>query len=214
MTPRTSLSALAAATVAALGCTSALVPQPPSARNRTCSPDLKPFLESYFATWSAGDMDSYRSHFHPFAVITLVDRGEVVLSIPRDEFVALQAKAIARARMVERMTSFAADEDDCAASVTAKWLLEKEGTKKTGVDRFTLIRDREGSWRIVALLFYGNWWSASRPTRAKQHSCANPAILPVTLRGQDGPYYREPVRRAPRSEIDTVMVVSPPVERR
>ena len=119
-----------------------------------CSADLEPFLQSYFATWSAGNMDAYRSHFHPSAVISLVDQGILVLSMPRDEFVSFQTEAIARAEMVERMTSFTADEDDRAASVTAKWLLEKEGTEKTGVDRFTLIRDREGRWKIIALLFY------------------------------------------------------------
>ena len=156
--PRTNPFAFAAATVAALGCTSAPMPAPPSVsppvKSRRCSPDLKPFLENYFATWSAGDMDGYRSHFHRSAVVTLVDEGEIVLSMPRDEFVSSQEEAIARARMVERMTSFTADEDDRAANVTAKWLLEKGATKKRGVDRFTLIRDTKGKWKIVALLFY------------------------------------------------------------
>ena len=154
MIPRTRSFALTAAVVAVLGCTAPSIPEPPSATIPRCSPDLKPFLESYFSTWSAGDMDAYRSHFHPSAVVALVDQGHVILSMPRDEFVSSQTEAIARARMVERMTSFTADEDDRAASVTAKWLLEKEGAEKTGVDRFTLIRDAKGKWRIVALLFY------------------------------------------------------------
>ena len=156
--PRTNHFALAAAIVTGAGCTSAPLspgqPVAPPVESHEYSPDLKPFLESYFSTWSAGDMIGYKSHFHRNAVVTLVDGGEVVLSLPRDEFVARQAEAVVRARMVERMTSFTADEDGRAASVTAKWLLEKEGAKTTGIDRFTLIRDAEGKWKIAGLLFY------------------------------------------------------------
>ncbi len=124
------------------------------------SPDLEPFLRSYFATWSAGEMRAYKEHFHRAAVITFVEDGDVKSSLPRDRFVMLQTASRARAKVkpVERMTSFTADEDERAATVVARWELTKgEGEEKEttrGVDRFTLIRDERGRWKIAALVFY------------------------------------------------------------
>jgi ketosteroid isomerase-like protein len=126
--------------------------------SRRISPDLNPFLESYFATWSSGDMEGYKSHFHESATVTLVEKGKVLLSMPRDKFVQSQAEMVSPTdkTKVERMTSFTAEEDSNAASVTAKWLLEIRGKKITGVDRFTLIRTSDGGWKIISLLFYSD----------------------------------------------------------
>ena len=144
--------------LACIGCSSPV----PSGRMRPgrMSPDLEPFLRSYFATWSEGDMRAYKEHFLAEAVITFVSGGEVRSSLPRDRFVALQAASRARAKVkpVERMTSFSADEDEHAATVVARWVLVKdvEGEQEVtrGVDRFTLVRDSRGRWRIAALVFY------------------------------------------------------------
>ncbi len=141
-----------------ISCTS---PSPPgTAATQNLSPDLEPFLRSYFATWSAGEMRRYSDHFHRKAVITFIKDGEVDSSLPRDRFVMLQTAARARlkGKSVERMTSFTADEDERAATVVAQWELTK-GTgdvKKVsrGVDRFTLMRDERGKWKIAALVFY------------------------------------------------------------
>jgi len=57
-------------------------------------------------------------------------------------------------RAVERMTGFRADEDRHAATVTVDWLLERGDMRQRGVDRFTLIRDPEGVWKIATLVFY------------------------------------------------------------
>lgn len=118
------------------------------------SADLEPFLNSYFATWSAGDMDGYGKHFHERACIATVAKGHVMLAMGRDEFVQYQEHAIQGKNLTERMISFTADEDDVAAAVTAEWLLDDGAEPTTGIDRFTLIRDRMGSWKIVSLLFY------------------------------------------------------------
>ena len=137
-----------------LSCTS---PTPPPQRGtQALSPDLEPFLASYFATWSAGDMRGYKGHFHKDAVITFVEDGEVKSSLRRDRFVMLQAAARSRdgTPAVERMTSFTADEDGRAATVVAQWELTKGVETSRGVDRFTLIRDERGRWRIVALVYY------------------------------------------------------------
>ena len=124
------------------------------ASKKTMSADLEPFLKSYFATWSVGDIEGYRDHFHDRASIATITEGILTLSMSRDEFVAFQERALEGRTLTERMTSFTVDEDDVAAAVTAQWVLD-DGTKKaTGIDRFTLIRDRLGNWKIVSLLFY------------------------------------------------------------
>jgi hypothetical protein len=116
--------------------------------------DLEPFLASYFASWSAGDMAGYREHFHQRAVIAAVTEGILTLSMSRDEFVQYQERAVLGKTLTERMTSFTANEDEVAATVTAEWVLDDGERTTTGVDRFTLIRDRLGNWRIVSLLYY------------------------------------------------------------
>jgi hypothetical protein len=120
------------------------------------SAGLESFLESYFASWSSGDMGAYKAHFDQHAVIMFMENGQIRSVLPSDSFVALQSKAIADAKtpMVERMTSYAADADGMAATVAAKWLLERSDETETGTDRFTLIRDGRGNWKIVFLLFY------------------------------------------------------------
>ena len=56
------------------------------------------------------------------------------------------------------MTSFTADEDERAATVVAQWELTRgtgDGKEvERGVDRFTLMRDGRGKWKIAALVFY------------------------------------------------------------
>jgi hypothetical protein len=56
------------------------------------------------------------------------------------------------------MLSFTAREDATAATVVAQWELTRQpGSKKSiilGVNRFTLMRDERGAWRIIALVFY------------------------------------------------------------
>ena len=120
------------------------------------SSDLKPFLESYFAAWSRGDIEAYKSLFHKNARITYVEDGTARAALSRDAFVRQQAAAIARAKvpMSERMTSFSATEDDVAATVSAQWELKKGDETVTGVDLFTLIRDTDGKWKIISLVYY------------------------------------------------------------
>ena len=99
-------------------------------------------------------MEEYGNHFHEQAFISTVTEGILTLSMSRDEFVEFQARALQGRTLTERMTSFTADEDDVAATVTAYWILDDGSKETTGIDRFTLIRDRFGNWKIVSLLFY------------------------------------------------------------
>ncbi len=78
-------------------------------------------------------------------------------SLDLNSFIAQQSIALARSpgSMYEKMTSFNADKDSRAASVTVQWELHKGSAVKTGIDRFILCRDQKGNWKILALVFYG-----------------------------------------------------------
>jgi len=137
-------------------CSREAPPCPPAEPEPEISVDIEPFLTSYFATWSAGDMEGYRDHFHPRAVISLVKSGRIISSLPRDPFVAGQKASREHSEHpgIERMTSFHADEDRQAATVRAEWELVQGEERTIGVDRFTLIRDEQWQWKIISLLFY------------------------------------------------------------
>ncbi len=101
-------------------------------------------------------MDGYRSHFHGDATIYLVKNGRVMMAMRRDPFVEGQQAARERAEDpgVEIMTAFTVDEDRYAATVNADWELTQGDEIAVGVDRFTLIRDHQWQWKIVALVYY------------------------------------------------------------
>jgi hypothetical protein len=144
-------------TLSAVGCgNSRPAQEPPQTVEAEHSADLEPFLRSYFETWSRGDMEGYRDHFHEQAMIYLVKNGRVLVAMPRDPFVDGQeaARSSSEAPGVETMTSFTADEDRHAATVNAQWELIEGEERTVGVDRFTLIRDHQWSWKIVALVYY------------------------------------------------------------
>ena len=135
------------------------------------SADLEPFLTSYFATWSKGDMEGYRAHFHPDATIYLSEDGRVLMALKRDPFVDSQvaARASSDDPGVEVMTSFTADEDRYAATANVQWELTHDEEVAVGVDRFTLFRDEQWSWKILSLVYYVTGRSrVATPDRARR----------------------------------------------
>jgi hypothetical protein len=118
------------------------------------SPGLERFLETYFLSWSAGDMVTYRSLFHDTASIVALAGGRVVYALGPDEFVSMQARSQEAHPMTERMTAREALEDSVAATARVEWRLTGEGEDIRGVDLFTLMREPSGSWKIASLLFY------------------------------------------------------------
>jgi hypothetical protein len=121
--------------------------------------ELDRFLESYFDTWSRGDMNAYGEHFLDSAVVASLHDGVLSAWAPRHRFVEQQRKLRERGgRAVETMLSSTADRDDRAATVVARWELVKgagpDRTVTRGIDRFTLVRDGTGSWKIASLVFY------------------------------------------------------------
>ncbi len=141
------LAGVLAATV--LGCGG----KPPEPK---CSPDLRKFLDTYFSSWSEGDMVTYRGHVHEKANVTFMRDGKVQRSLTRKPFVDWQTEARERASVpgVEEMLSFTVDEDIHSATVNAVWELTKGDEKTRGMNRFTLVRDARKNWKIISLVFY------------------------------------------------------------
>ena len=120
-------------------------------------PDLEPFLKSYFSSWSAGNFKAYEAHFHRNARIYYVNsQRSIEMDSDLKTFIAqqIEVRANASARLSEKMTKFSGNVDDRAASLETKWELLNGSSKRTGIDRFTLIRDESGKWKILSLLFY------------------------------------------------------------
>ena len=149
------LVVLAVAGFGVVGCSNGGRAQPAAIEEPSPSADLEPFLRSYFETWSRGDMEGYRDHFHPRATIYFVRGGSVLSAMPLDPFIEGQSRSQAsEPRGRERMTSFRADEDRQGATVRAEWELVEGEEITRGIDRFTLIRDEHWQWKILSLTFY------------------------------------------------------------
>jgi len=118
--------------------------------------DVEQFIRGYFDIWSSGDMEQYRMMFHENARVMMSIDGRIYISLGRDEFIDMQARELARRSMIEHMTDLKVHADSMAATATASWLLDDQGTFTTGVDRFTLILDERGEWKILFLLFYND----------------------------------------------------------
>jgi ketosteroid isomerase-like protein len=119
-------------------------------------PALKAFLERYFSTWSAKDMDGYGACFHPSARITFVNQGESV-SQGLTDFLHSQRMSHANAShpMVEVPTRMSISGDDKVAQAEVRWKLTKGAEIVTGTDYFTVVKTR-GGWRIISLVFYND----------------------------------------------------------
>jgi hypothetical protein len=131
---------------------------PEQATKRKIGADLRPFLEGYFSSWSKRDIEGYKSHFHEKAVIVFIENGQVRRLQSLDAFIRDQSNFLSSVpeSIREQMTSFTADEDQKAATVTAQWVLTKGEKRQKGVDRFSIIRDWKGDWKIVCLVWYIN----------------------------------------------------------
>ncbi len=116
------------------------------------------FLQSYFSTWSDGDIDAYAAHFHPAATIKYLEGGQVMLSYGVSEFIEMQSRLMADARqpMHEEMTAREITVRDGVAWVGADWELVQGSSITRGVDHFILVQDERGSWKIVSLVYYEN----------------------------------------------------------
>jgi len=126
--------------------------------NNNNEPAVREFLERYFSTWSAQDMDGYAECFHETARITvLTDSGGTPHTETLSDFLHGQRMAhkTATEPMRETADSMTIQADERAAVVRVPWTLLKGSQKSTGFDHFSLIKT-SGGWKIIHLLFYGN----------------------------------------------------------
>ncbi len=117
--------------------------------------EARAFLERYFSTWSAQDMDGYGACFHPQARITFIaDQGEAISQGVTD-FLHSQKMAHQQAvtPMKERPLEMAIQGDNKVLQAAVTWELNKGTIQERGTDFFTLKREG-GSWKIISLVFY------------------------------------------------------------
>jgi hypothetical protein len=119
--------------------------------------NIRTFLNTYFSTWSARDMDGYAACFHPQARVLLLDSADKVTSEGLTDFLHGQKMVheLSKVQMVEKPIEMRIQGDMRAAQAEVTWVLTKGGTEIRGTDFFTLKREGNG-WKIVTLVFYGD----------------------------------------------------------
>lgn len=118
---------------------------------------IEAFLNRYFSTWSAKDMDGYAACFHPTARITFVEGGGSASSQGLTDFLHGQKLGHERSPepMTEVPTAMKISGDGRVAQAEVRWKLTKGRNVVTGTDFFTLIKTSDG-WKIGALIFYND----------------------------------------------------------
>ena len=118
---------------------------------------VRSFLERYFSTWSARDMEGYGACFHPSARITFMAGEGRVNTDTLTEFLAGQTLGHQRSPvpMTEVADSMEIHMDERAALARVAWTLTNGAERSTGIDHFSLIKTEQG-WKIIHLLFYAD----------------------------------------------------------
>jgi ketosteroid isomerase-like protein len=118
---------------------------------------IETFLNRYFSTWSAKDMDGYGACFHPTARITFVEKGGQCGGQGVTDFLHGQKLGHERSTdpMTEVPTSMKISGDSRVALAEVRWKLTKGRETVTGTDYFTLLKTPDG-WRIASLVFYND----------------------------------------------------------
>jgi len=118
--------------------------------------DVRAFLDRYFSTWSAKDMDGYGACFHQQARISYLHEGA-----PHTQGLTdfLHGQKLSHATAAEPMTEVPTDmkilRDERTAQASVRWKLTKGAEVVTGSDCFTLIKTPSG-WKIISLVFYND----------------------------------------------------------
>lgn len=127
---------------------------------RAAQPDeqaLKSYLERYFTTWSAQDMEGYGACFHAQARISYVDRNGECRSQGLTDFLHSQkiGHETSASPMTEVPTDIKLSGDARVAQAAVRWRLVKGAEITTGTDYFTLVKTARG-WKIITLVFYND----------------------------------------------------------
>lgn len=119
---------------------------------------IESFLQRYFSTWSAKDMEGYAACFHPTARISFVGEGGETQSQGLTDFIHGQKLGHERAPvpMTEVPTEIKITGDKRVSQAEVKWKLTKGRETVTGTDYFTLVNTAGGGWKIASLVFYND----------------------------------------------------------
>lgn len=111
---------------------------------------MQEFVDRYFGTWSAADMDGYGRCFHPNARIWFGTASPMALP----DFIESQRRAHADSpvRLTEDALSWDGNVKNGLAHVRVHWELHRGTERVRGYDFFTLVFS-EGRWQIIALAF-------------------------------------------------------------
>ena len=129
---------------------------PQTGQTRADEQDVRAFLERYFSTWSAKDMDGYGACFLEQARITFVHQG-----VPQSQGLTdfLHGQKLSHATTTVPMTEVPTDmkilRDERTAQASVRWKLTKGSEVTLGTDCFTLIKTSTG-WKIMSLVFYND----------------------------------------------------------
>ncbi len=116
--------------------------------------EVRSFLEHYFASWSAQEMDAYGACFDDQAHVTFVTKEGRVDSMGLTDFLHSQRMAhqTSPVRMNEVPLEMTIRKGRLITQASVTWKLTKGAEVNTGTDYFTLIK-AEGGWHIIALAF-------------------------------------------------------------
>lgn len=126
-----------------------------AAETDTRQSDVEEFIHEYFRTWSDRDLDAYGGCFAANACVQHIDaRGRISL-YAREPFLDLQEEVHRRSRAPLRETPESIDVrfERELARVVVYWKLTAGNRSEFGYDHFTL-REDDGEWQIVNLIFY------------------------------------------------------------
>ena len=148
---KSAFAGLAVAVATSIGCSSA---PPPATRAQAAPPDaeIAAFIEEYFATWSAHDIEAYGRCFDVDATIQFLSSDGKLKVHGLRGFLETQRRAQAgQPEMREAPTSMRIEREGDVATAFVRWRLESGERVVTGTDCFLLAR-REGEWLVTALL--------------------------------------------------------------
>ena len=116
--------------------------------------EVRSFLERYFSTWSAQDMDGYGACFHDHARISFVEKSGQVDTMGLTDFLHSQVMAhqTSPVKMNEVPLEMKITQGAHITQASVTWKLSKGNETNTGTDNFTLVKTASG-WRIIALVF-------------------------------------------------------------
>ena len=118
--------------------------------------NIEDFIDTYFKTWSAADMNGYKNCFHPNATIHF-ERSGSITEDKLEDFILGQTLAHKQSdkQLKEIPLSKRIMQEGNKALVIVNWKLLSDKKETTGYDYFTLIKVK-GKWKIIYLIFHND----------------------------------------------------------